>query len=76
MPTKRQRIVLVALGSIYLMAIGALIGVVAERVRFDAVRTRVVRDLQDAAQRARDRVMTLERHAPDRAQATTTNASP
>jgi hypothetical protein len=68
MPTKRQQIVLVALGAVYLMGVGALVGVVSERVRFDGVRNRIVRDLQDAAQRARDNAMAIERRSRDRAE--------
>ena len=67
MPTKRQQIVLVALGAVYLMGMGALIGVVSERVRFDGVRNQIVRDLHDAAQRARDNAMAIERRFRDRA---------
>jgi hypothetical protein len=66
MPTKRQQIVLVALGAVYLMGMGALIGVVSERVRFDGVRNRIVRDLHEAAQRVRDNAMAIERHSRDR----------
>jgi hypothetical protein len=49
------------LGALYLIAVGALLGVATERFRFDEVRTGVVRQMEEVVARIRSRAMAFER---------------
>ena len=60
MTRRRQWSILGALTATYLVGLGLLAGIVSERLRFDTVRTRIVRQLDDARLRAKASAMTLE----------------
>src|SRR5438046_2956557 len=60
MSRRRQWGILGALTATYLVGLGLLAGIVSERLRFDTVRTRIVRQLDDARLRAHASAMTLE----------------
>ena len=53
MTRRRQWAILGTLTAIYLVGLGVLAGIASERVRFDAVRTSLVRQFAEATQRAR-----------------------
>jgi hypothetical protein len=73
--TRRQWIVLSALASLYLIALGAVIGVVSERFRFDGTRNRIVSELQEATLRVRTNAMLLEQRSQIGVPATGENAA-
>jgi hypothetical protein len=47
MTVRRQWVALGVLGAIYLVVLGYFLGMLSERFRFDAVRTRIVQQLED-----------------------------
>lgn len=53
MTRKRQWMILGALGAMYFVGLGALVGVTNERFRFEAVRSGIAPDLDETAQRLR-----------------------
>jgi hypothetical protein len=61
MTRRVRRTVFVLLGALYLVGVGALLGVASERFRFDEVRNSVVRQMEDVTARVRSRTMELER---------------
>jgi hypothetical protein len=61
MSRRYQWSILGAFAGVYLVALGLLTGVASERFRFDGVRTSILHQLDEAAQRARERAMAWER---------------
>lgn len=49
---RRQWVALGVLGAIYLVVLGYFVGMMSERFRFDAVRTRIVKQLEDTIRHA------------------------
>ena len=60
MTRKRQWMILGGLGAMYFIGLGALVGITNERFQFAAVRSGILRDLEEAAQRLRRDAMARE----------------
>ena len=63
MQERRRRVVIGSALAFYLIALGFLAGIVAERIRFDRQRSAAVARLETAAQRLRAEMMTAEQAA-------------
>lgn len=61
MTRRVRRTVFVLLGALYLVGVGALLGVASESFRFDEVRNSVVRQMEDVTARVRSRAIEIER---------------
>lgn len=61
MSNRRQWGILGALSVVYLAGLGLLAGIISERLRFDTVRTGILRQLDDATTRTRAHAMARER---------------
>ena len=57
---KRRRLLVTAVG-LYLLAIGFLSGILAERIRFDETRSDLITKLEEDTQRVHERLMAMER---------------
>ena len=56
----RRGAILAVLTALYLVSLGVLGGIISERLRFDAIRTRSVKQLDEATRRARAQAMARE----------------
>jgi hypothetical protein len=64
MTRRRHWGILSVLAGIYLIGLGVLAGTISERFRFESVRNRIVRQLDDATRRSRAHAMAREQEAP------------
>jgi hypothetical protein len=60
MSARCRRAIVIAVAGIYLLGLGFLAGIMVDRMRFDARRSATLRELEEAEQRVRARLMGVE----------------